>query len=59
MMDRKTIKANDGMWLTNGVIYAKEITLGDWDDADNYYEITEEEYVSMIGGETDVPIYDE
>lgn len=57
-MDRIVLNANEGMILTNGEIYAKRIELGDWDKAENYREITEEEYNAIMaveeGGETDV-----
>lgn len=43
-MERVIIKASEGKMLTNGDIYAKEIALGNWDSADNYVEITNEEY---------------
>ena len=46
-MYRKTIKADEGKWLTDGNGFYKEVTLGDWDSADNYHEITEEEYKTM------------
>lgn len=42
------IKASEGMILTNGTVYAKEVRLGDWDDKSNYYEITQEEYEKII-----------
>ena len=35
--------ANDGMTLTNGEVYGKEIYLGCNDKEDNWYEITDEE----------------
>lgn len=50
-MDRKTITAKEGMMLTNGEIYAKKIDLGDWDSAENYHEITEEEYERRMNEE--------
>jgi hypothetical protein len=53
-MDRTVLTANEGMILTNGEIYAKRIELGDWDNAENYREITEEEYNALMteeGGE--------
>lgn len=57
-MDRITLKASEGMLLTDGEIYAKLLVLGDWDKAENYREITEEEYNAIMaveeGGETDV-----
>ena len=46
---RTVITADEGKLLTNGEIYAKTITLGDWDNAENYYEITEKEYEAKIG----------
>ncbi len=48
------IKASDGMVLTNGTIYAKEIRLGDWDDKSNYLEITYEEYENLTKTEAEV-----
>ena len=38
---RTVIVADEGKMLTNGETYAKSIELGDWDNADNYYEITD------------------
>ncbi len=43
-MTRRLIKASEGMMLTNGTVYALEVDLGDWDSADNWQEITLEEY---------------
>ena len=40
---RTVIVADEGKVLTNGEIYAKSITLGDWDKAENYHEILESE----------------
>lgn len=37
------LKASEGMMLTNGDVYGKEIFLGKGDSPDNWYEITEEE----------------
>jgi hypothetical protein len=57
-MDRITLKASEGMLLTDGEIYAKVLVLGDWDKAENYREITEEEYNALMaveeGGEDHV-----
>lgn len=44
MSKRKSKKASPGMWLTNGEIFCKEVSPGEWDSVDNYREITEEEY---------------
>lgn len=37
------LKASEGMTLTNGETFGKEIYLGKGDSADNWYEITDEE----------------
>ena len=36
--------ASDGMILTNGEAFGKEVYLGTGDSPDNWHEITEEEY---------------
>ena len=36
--------ASDGMILTNGEVFGKEVYLGTGDKPDNWHEITEEEY---------------
>ncbi len=38
------LKADEGKVLTNGVVYGKTILLGSGDSAENYHEITDEEY---------------
>lgn len=48
-MEKTTIKltkltASEGMMLTNGETYSKEVYLGINDSVDNWHEITEEEY---------------
>lgn len=46
------LKAEEGMMLTNGNVYGKTILLGNGDSAENYHEITEEEYAElMLDGE--------
>lgn len=47
-MNRITIYANEGMVLTDGTIYGKEIILEEGLDGSNFYEITEEEYNSLF-----------
>ena len=41
---RTVLIADEGKMLTDGEIYAKSVELGDWDKAENYHEITTEEY---------------
>lgn len=41
---RIKLTADEGMILTNGDIYGREIYLATGDPAENYYEITEKEY---------------
>ena len=43
----RPLKASDGMILTNGNVYSKEIYLGINDSPDNWREITDEEYAEM------------
>ena len=38
------LKADEGKVLTNGQVYGKIIVLGKGDKAENYHEITDEEY---------------
>ena len=38
------LKAKEGMILTNGEVYGKEIYLSTTENPDNWYEITEAEY---------------
>jgi hypothetical protein len=38
------IKASEGMILTNGDVYGREIFLGKGDSPENWHEITEAEY---------------
>lgn len=52
-MRKRHIKASEGMMLTNGSLYATEIDLGDWDSADNYYEISVEEYEKRMADEAE------
>lgn len=44
----RKITANQGMVLTNGDIYAKEVYLGVIDKPENWYEITEESYEAIL-----------
>lgn len=43
----------DGMVLTNGQAYSKEIYLGKNDKAENWYEITDAEYEEILKEQED------
>lgn len=43
-----TIRADKGKWLTDGENYGKTISLAEGVSVDNYYEITNEEYETII-----------
>lgn len=43
----KVLKADEGMRLTDGEIYAKTILLPENRSADEFSEITEEEYIEI------------
>ena len=51
-MSIKKIVAHEGYVLTNGEAYGKVIYLGCNDKAENWREITEEEYQQIILAET-------
>lgn len=54
-MERQVLIANDGMVLTNGEIYGKEIYLADGMSADMFHEITQAKYDEIMAQEeTDV-----
>lgn len=56
MTNERVIVASEGMMLTNGNIYASSVRLGDWDSADNWHEVTVEEYeAKMAEMESEVP----
>lgn len=48
------LKADEGKVLTNGEVYGRIIALGSGDSADNYHEITEEEYNSIVNVTEDI-----
>lgn len=48
MKTRKVIYADDGKVLTNGEIYGSTIFLADGVSEDDFYEITEEEYQTIL-----------
>ena len=41
------LTAAEGMTLTNGETFSKEVYLGSWDDPSNWYEITDEEAAAL------------
>ena len=43
-MERIKLTAREGMWLTDGEIFAKTVYLGTSDAAENWREVTEEAY---------------
>lgn len=51
----RTLIADDGMVLTNGSIFAYEVSLGDWDRQENYWEVPEE-WAAKIQAERDAEV---
>lgn len=47
------LKARKGYIYTDGITYGHTITLGTCDSAENWHEITEEEYNRIIEQETE------
>ena len=52
-MKKETIKqiiltADEGMYLTNGETYGKTVVLPETANTNDWYEITEEEYKSIV-----------
>lgn len=50
---RKTIKARDGYFLTDGETYGREIILADGKSAAAFHEITESEYRAILEKEAE------
>ena len=50
---RIKLTASDGMMLTNGEIFGKEVFLGTGDIPDNWYEITEAEAQEIMDAEAE------
>ena len=55
-MEKTTIEltkltASEGMMLTNGEVYSKEVYLGINDSADNWHEITDAEYAQILAAQ--------
>jgi hypothetical protein len=51
IIEIRKLLASDGMVLTNGEAYGKEIYLGKFDKEENWSEITEEEYQAKLAEE--------
>lgn len=49
------LKADEGKVLTNGEVYGKVIVLGNGDVAENYREITDEEYWELMTESEEMP----
>ena len=47
-IELRKLTAAEGMTLTNGEAYGKEIYLGKNDSADNWHEITDAEYEKIV-----------
>jgi hypothetical protein len=47
-IELKKMMASDGMVLTNGEAYGKEVYLGKNDSAENWHEITDAEYEEVL-----------
>ena len=53
MNERKVLKADEGMVLTNGTDYGRTIYLADGVDGSTYYQITEAEYFAFLAAQQD------
>lgn len=53
------IEASEGHILTNGKSFGKVVALGSTDSADNWYEITEEEYNKIEAEQTEDVLVEE
>lgn len=51
MKTRTILYADDGMMLTDGTTYGKQIYLAEGADADAFYEISDEEYSALMAAQ--------
>lgn len=56
IIEGNTIKAEVGMKLTDGVAYGSIIRLAEGRSADEFYEITEEEYEAILAAQDELLI---
>lgn len=54
-MNRLKMEATDGMILTNGETYGREVFLGSGDSPDDWWEITETEYLAAVEAKENNP----
>lgn len=54
MKERRTLYARDGMVLTNGEIYGKQISLSEAVSQGDFYEITKEQYEQIMKEQAEV-----
>ena len=54
-VNENTIKADEGMVLTDGNAFGTTVYLGKYDSADNWHEITEEEAERMQNALAETP----
>ena len=54
----RKLTADEGMVLTNGEAYGKDIYLGIYDSAENWHEITDDEYEAIMAARVpdDAPV---
>lgn len=54
-MERQILIANKGMVLTDGETYGKKIYLAEGKSAENYREITDEQYWELMAESEEAP----
>ncbi len=58
MRTRLVIYSDEGMVLTNGELYGKQIFLAEGMSADDFYEISDKEYAGITASEADELVLD-